>query len=122
MKERAVAYILVSTEDQKRISPEVQRDDIKEYAERENLEIVKIFEEHRSGWKPEERIEFYKMLNFIKKNKIGHLLSILPDRLYRNIEDYVELRKTDVNIKLHMVYQKRSFALNDTESFEEISR
>ena len=60
------------------------------------------------------------MLAFIKKNKIGHLISILPDRLYRNIEDYVELRKTDVNITLHMVYQKHIFALNDTESFEAI--
>jgi DNA invertase Pin-like site-specific DNA recombinase len=120
MKERAVAYIRVSTEDQKRISPEVQQEEVKEYAERENLEIVKLFEEHRSGWKREDRIEFYKMLDFIKKNKTEHLLSILPDRLYRNMEDYVELRKTDVDIKLHMVLNNRSFSLKDREAYDEI--
>ena len=84
---------------------------------------MKIFEENRSGWKKrEERIEFYKMLDFIKKNKIEHLLSFSTSRLYRNTEDYVELLKTDVNIRIHIVEKQnnRSFGIKDREAYDDI--
>ena len=46
MKEKAIIYVRVSTEDQKkRYSPEAQQADLIAYAEKKKFEVAKVFEE-----------------------------------------------------------------------------
>ncbi|MEN6560969.1 MAG: recombinase family protein [Acidobacteriota bacterium] len=118
---RAVAYIRVSTKPQDQYSPEVQKDKCRAYADRleVNLKIVKPFEEARSGWKANARVEFYKMLEFIEQEKIPNLIYAYPDRLSRNTEDYVKLKAT--NVKLHNANTGISFSPNNPDDFEQIA-
>jgi len=116
---RAVAYIRVSTKDQQDYSPEVQEDKCRAYADRPEvkLQIVrKPFQEAASGWKANARVEFYKMLDFIEKEKIPNLIYAYPDRLSRNTEDYVKLKATGVT--LHNADTGISFSPNDPDDFE----
>lgn len=118
---RACAYIRVSTKPQDQYSPEVQKDKCQAYASRPevNLKIVRTFEEARSGWKSNARIEFYKMLEFIEQEKIPNLIYAYPDRLSRNTEDYVKLKAT--NVKLHNANTGIAFSPNDPDDFEQIA-
>ena len=94
----------------------------REYADKNNLESIQQFVEARSGYKEQARVEFYKMLEFIQETKTEHLIFVCTDRLYRNIEDYVRLKDTGVNIQLHKVWENRSFRLLDPDAFEEVSQ
>lgn len=91
--DKAIIYVRVSTEDQRKgYSVETQRKDLKSYAEANNLEVLKPFEESRSGWKERARVEFYKMVEFIKENQdVKHIIAREVKRLYRNIDDPAEL-------------------------------
>jgi len=119
---RAVAYLRVSTKDQDQYSPEVQEDKCRAYANRPDvkLQIVRDpFREAASGWKANARVEFYKMLEFIEKEKIPNLIYAYPDRLSRNTEDYVKLKATGVT--LHNANSGISFSPNDPDDFEQIA-
>ena len=115
---RAVAYIRVSTKGQdEKFSPEVQEDSCRQYARNNHLKIIKEFREARSGWKLNARVEFYKMLDFIKTQKISNVIFAFGDRISRNTEDYVLLKGTKV--RFHNAISGTSFDPNDPNDFEE---
>jgi len=121
---RAVAYVRVSTRPQEeKFSPDIQRKAITAYADKHDLNIVKSFEEARSGWRLKARVDFYEMLDFIKEQKIRNVVYYLTSRISRNIEDWQDLKKAATI--LHNVSRGVSFDLNnklDWRSFIEEER
>src|SRR3989339_1106078 len=88
-KTKCVLYARKSTEedDQQIMSIEAQLFELREYAQRERIEIVKVFTEAKSAKKP-GRDEFAKMIEYIEKSRepLG-ILAWHPDRLARNSVD-----------------------------------
>ncbi len=89
IKTKCVLYARKSTEDDDKqvMSIEAQLFELREYARRERIEILKEFMEAKSAKKP-GREEFAKMLAFVEtsKEQIG-ILAWHPDRLARNSVD-----------------------------------
>lgn len=86
---KVVIYARVSTnsQDYKR-----QTEELKEFSNKMNYEVVSVFEEKISGAKTnEERPQLMKMINFIKSNKIDKVLCWELSRLGRNT---IEVLKT----------------------------
>lgn len=86
---KVVIYARVSTnsQDYKR-----QTEELLEFSQAQNYEVVKIFEEKISGGKTnEERPQLMKMVDFIKSNKIHKVLCWELSRLGRNT---IEVLKT----------------------------
>ena len=88
-KTKCVLYARKSTEedDQQIMSIEAQLFELREYASRERIEIVKVFTEAKSAKKP-GRDGFAKMIAYIEASSepLG-ILSWHPDRLARNSVD-----------------------------------
>lgn len=86
---KVVIYARVSTnsQDYKR-----QTEELSEFSQTQNYEVVKIFEEKISGGKTnEERPQLMKMIDYIKSNKIDKVLCWELSRLGRNT---IEVLKT----------------------------
>nr|WP_315198247.1 recombinase family protein [uncultured Flavobacterium sp.] len=79
---KVVIYSRVSTnlQDYKR-----QTEELKDYSNKKNYEVVNVFEEKVSGGKTnEERPQLMKMINFVKTNKIDKVLCWELSRIGRN--------------------------------------
>lgn len=74
MRTKAVIYARVSsTNDRQDTSRQIE--DLKRYAESQNIWIVKIYEEHISGAKKiEERLVLTECLEYCKKESVNFLL------------------------------------------------
>ena len=115
---RSVIYIRVSTKEQdKKYSPEIQEDYCRKYAKANGLKVIREFREARSGWKLNARIEFYKMLEFIKQEDINKVIYAFGSRVSRNIEDYVELKGADV--RFCNAITGTDFNPNDPDDYKE---
>jgi len=90
--DKAVLYTRVSSDEQRKkgFSLDYQEKQGREYAERNNLQIIKIFTESFSAKRP-GRPMFNEMLSYIKKNKIRHLIFLKSDRASRNGVDSAAL-------------------------------
>lgn len=102
MTQKAVLYIRVSSEEQAdNTSMDSQERTGKEYAKRNNLDIVQIWRGPESAWKDDSRGDdervrknFNDMLNFVKENPdIKHLIFDVTDRMTRNEDDKIRIRK-----------------------------
>ncbi|MDD5068112.1 MAG: recombinase family protein, partial [Candidatus Pacebacteria bacterium] len=88
-KTQCVLYARKSTEedDKQVMSIEAQLFELREFASRERIEIVKVFTEAKSAKTP-GREEFAKMLAYIETSKVPlGILAWHPDRLARNSVD-----------------------------------
>ena len=116
---KAVIYARVSSEEQKKegFSIPAQLDLLHDFAHKNNIEIVKEFEEAETA-KQAGRHKFNEMLKFLKKNKaVTNILCEKTDRLYRNFKDYVDL---DVDTTGYTVYLvKESVVLSPTSTSHE---
>jgi DNA invertase Pin-like site-specific DNA recombinase len=109
IKERAVAYIRVSTEEQARggISLHAQDDRIRAYCLAANLELVDVVrEEGVSGAKRlDSRPGGKQLLALVGWQKVQHVVGLKLDRLFRDAED--ALRQTRAwdraGVALHLV-------------------
>jgi DNA invertase Pin-like site-specific DNA recombinase len=83
-----IAYCRKSTDEADRqiLSIEAQTAELKEFAKRENLEIVEFFIEAKTAKKP-GREKFEQMLKLIEKGDANGILSWHADRLARNSVD-----------------------------------
>lgn len=100
---KAVIYARVSSEEQKKegFSIEAQLDLLYEYANKNNIEVVKEFTEAETA-KQTGRHQFAEMLKFLKKSKdVNAILVEKTDRLYRNFRDYVDV--DDSKFEIHLV-------------------
>lgn len=99
VEKRYVALARVSSREQERegFSLDVQVDALRQYAERNNGEIVRLFRIAETASKYDERSTFKELMAFAKKNahKLDGLLFYKVDRAARNLFDYVELERLE---------------------------
>src|SRR3989338_4338117 len=88
LKPKYFLYARKSTEDDDHqiMSIEAQLFELREYARRENLEIIREFQEAKSAKKP-RRERFAEMIDEIEKREGVGILAWHPDRLARNSVD-----------------------------------
>lgn len=98
-QKRYVALARVSSREQERegFSLDVQVDALRQYAERNNGEIIRLFRIAETASKHDERSTFKELMAFAKKNahKLDGLLFYKVDRAARNLFDYVELERLE---------------------------
>ncbi|MCO6454889.1 MAG: recombinase family protein [Pirellulaceae bacterium] len=98
-QKRFVALARVSSREQERegFSLDVQVDALRQYAERHNGEIIRLFRIAETASKHDERKTFKELMEFAKKNahKLDGLLFYKVDRAARNLFDYVELERLE---------------------------
>lgn len=114
MNERdlAVIYARVSSKEQEEegFSIPAQLKLLKDYAIKNNFEIVKEFVDIETA-KKVGRSNFNSMLNFLKETpKAKHILCEKTDRLYRNFRDYVTIDELELTI--HLVKENEVLSKN----------
>jgi site-specific DNA recombinase len=96
---RFVALARVSSREQERegFSLDIQEDALRQYAERNGGEIIRLFRIAETASKRDERKTFKELLAFAKANahRLDGLLFYKVDRASRNIFDYVELERLE---------------------------
>lgn len=96
---RYVALARVSSREQERegFSLDVQVDALRQYVERNNGEIIRLFRIAETASKHDERTAFKELMAFCKKNaqRLDGLLFYKVDRAARNLFDYVELERLE---------------------------
>ncbi len=96
-QKKGIIYVRVSSVGQvDNTSLESQERYCKEYAERQGIEVLKIFIEKGESAKTADRTEFQKAINFcaLKVNKINHFIVYKIDRFARNQSDHVIVQAT----------------------------
>ncbi len=93
---KAVIYCRVSTKEQvdEGNSLVTQEKNCRDYALKNNYEVVQIFVEQGESAKTADRTELQKLMSFcaIKKNNIGVVIAYKIDRISRNTDDYSQIR------------------------------
>lgn len=92
-----IIYCRVSSLEQvEGTSLESQERVCKEYAQRENINVLKVFIEKGESAKTADRTEFIKAISFCseKKNKVDYFVVYKLDRFARNQEDHISIRAT----------------------------
>ena len=119
---KAVSYIRVSSKGQEdRFSLNAQKELIKDYAVKNNLEIVKEFTEIETAKKAGRKI-FNEMFEFIRKNSsVEYILFEKTDRMARNFHDsYIldelikELDKKDRKLTICLIKENRKIGVNSS--------
>ncbi|WP_146372652.1 recombinase family protein [Symmachiella macrocystis] len=98
-QKRFVGLARVSSREQERegFSLDIQVDALRQYAERNNGVIIRLFRIAETASKHDERTTFKELMAFAKKNaqKLDGLLFYKVDRAARNLFDYVELERLE---------------------------
>ena len=88
--------------------------DLKAYADRSNLKLVNVFEEHISGAKKNtERPVLMDCLDYCKENHIGTLLVSELSRLGRNTFEVLATVRDLVDCHINVYFQKEQMNLLD---------
>jgi len=85
----ALGYMRLSVRDQSRYSLEYQEESIKEYCERNNLELTALYKDNRQGSDTFDRPNYQALEAFIKKHKGAnrYLIIMDHDRFSRDISE-----------------------------------
>lgn len=120
---KAIVYLRVSTEEQvENYSLETQENICIKEAERRGLEVVKIFrEEGRSAKNITGRPALIELLEFCRKNRnsIDALIVYRLDRLSRQIQDYLAIRKKLAECEISLISASEPTGNSPTEKFIE---
>jgi DNA invertase Pin-like site-specific DNA recombinase len=83
----AIGWVRVSTTGQERYSPEDQEASIRRYVAdyRPQLKLGSIVRTTETGWRKGKRTEFHALLDRIRRENIGHLITMNAERLSRDI-------------------------------------
>lgn len=104
---RFVALARVSSREQERegFSLDIQEDALRQYAERNDGEIIRLFRIAETASKKDERKTFKELLAFAKVNahRLDGLLFYKVDRAARNLFDYVELERLESEAGLRFI-------------------
>jgi DNA invertase Pin-like site-specific DNA recombinase len=113
---KAVIYARVSSTNDRQ-STERQVLDLKEYANRNNLTLSKVYEEHISGAKKNtERPILIDCLDYVKNNKVDILLVSELSRLGRNTFEVLSTVKDLIDNHINVYFQKEQMTLLDNNS------
>jgi DNA invertase Pin-like site-specific DNA recombinase len=114
--DESVIFCRVSTQPQfERASPEDQERICSDYAKDKHLHPVKTVNVPESGYK--SRKHFRDMLDFIKNNHIGHLITLNLERLTRDMQGFLDVHKmvTDAGLTVHLVESHEIIDINSTK-------
>ncbi len=93
--QKGIIYYRVSTEDQAQtgVSLEQQKNACLDYAQKNDIEILKLFHDDGVSAKTTKRAGLQELLAYCKKNhkEIDCLIVYKIDRLSRNVKDYATL-------------------------------
>lgn len=121
---RAVAYLRVSSQRQviDGHGLDTQKKMIIDMAERENIEIIRFFEEKGESAKNTNRTQLKKMLHYIElnHNSIDHIIAYDTDRIARNVEDYLQIRRIAKEHGIKFKYVNSNFADDEDGRLMEI--
>ena len=102
-----VGWARVSSREQERegFSLEVQVDAINDYVKKQGGVILNMFQVAETATTSKQRIEFAKMLDFIKKNKsiINAIVIYKYDRFSRNMKDWASLEEIEKNYEIQLI-------------------
>lgn len=108
---KAVIYARVSSTNERQ-NTERQVVDLKSYASANNMEVVKVYEEHISGAKKnEERVILCECLKFCIENKIEILLISELSRLGRNVDEVLSNVKLCKDNSVNIYFQKENLSI-----------
>ena len=109
MKKKAIIFARVSTARQERDGlslQQIQLPKARDYAERNNLEVVEEVAISETGGQYKERKKFKELIKRLKKDKtITDIISFRVDRLTRNFYDAVEIDELRVKYdkRIHLI-------------------
>ncbi len=110
----SVIYARVSSTTDRQ-NTERQVIDLTEYAQRSNLNLIKVYEEHVSGAKKNsERPVLTDCLQYCKENHIGTLLVSELSRLGRNTFEVLTTVKDLIDCHINVFFQKEQMYLLDS--------
>ena len=113
IKMNAVIYARVSSVGDRQ-NTERQISDLKQYAEYQNLEITRIFEEKISGAKKNrERPVLMEAIEYCKENKVSFMLVSELSRLGRNAFEVLATVKDLIDSGINLYIQKEQLTLLD---------
>lgn len=108
---KAAIYARVSSLTERQ-STDRQVIDLRNYAERNNIEVVKVFEEHISGAKRnEERPILCECLDYCIGNGVDMLLISELSRLGRNVDEVLANVKRCKDNNLNIFFQKENLSI-----------
>ena len=118
---KGVIYARYSSDNQREESIEGQLRECKEYAEKNDIEIVNEYAEKISGaTKNEKRIVLNECLNFAKENNIDIVLFSELSRLGRDIYEVQENIKFLHDNKINAYFQKENIKVIDENGNESV--
>lgn len=107
----AVIYARVSSTNDRQ-STDRQVSDLNGYASKNDINVVKTFEEHISGAKRnEERPVLCECLDYCIKNKVDILLISELSRLGRNVDEVLANVKRCKDNNLNIYFQKENLSI-----------
>ena len=120
---KALIYIRVSSDEQvDNYSLDTQEKICVQEAERRSIEVLQVFrEEGRSAKNISGRPILIELLNFCKKNKrmVDALIVYRLDRLSRQLQDYLAIRKTLAELGITLISTSEPTGNSPTERFIE---
>jgi DNA invertase Pin-like site-specific DNA recombinase len=103
MEKQYYSYIRVSTirQGERGVSLQEQQDAIQRYAQRQNLQIIRLFEEQETAAK-RGRPVFGEMLRLLKRGRAHGVIIHKIDRGARNLKDWADLAELiDAGVEVH---------------------
>jgi DNA invertase Pin-like site-specific DNA recombinase len=103
MEKQYYSYIRVSTvrQGERGVSLQEQKDAIQRYAQRQNLQIIRSFEEQETAAKRGRPI-FSEMLRLLKRGQVHGVIIHKIDRGARNLKDWADLAELiDAGVEVH---------------------
>lgn len=105
MKYLALARVSSREQEREGFSLDIQEDALKRYAQQHDGEIVKLFRIAETATRSQERKVFKEMLAYARKHadELDGILVYKIDRAARNLFDYVELERLEVEHGLELI-------------------
>jgi DNA invertase Pin-like site-specific DNA recombinase len=116
---RALAYVRVSTVGQDRYSPPTQIRYCQDYAAHHGLQIIDFVHEAASALKAKRRPLYEAMIGRLVREKIPNLIFYLPDRIARNLDDWIPLR--NAGVRMHDAVKNDSFCPLDPNDYKKVA-
>ena len=117
---KAIIYARVSSTTDRQ-STERQVADLNKYASANNIEVVKVFEEHISGaTRNEKRAVLNSAIDFAISEKIDIVLLSELSRLGRSVYELQEIVKKLVDNSINCFFQKEGFSILNADGSQNI--
>ncbi len=115
MNNKSVLYCRVSSKEQEETGYSLPSQEklLKDYAQRKNFDVLKVFSVAESASGSKQRRVFAEMMAYIDKNKVTNLLCEKVDRLTRNLKEAVVANEwVDSNTERQIHFVKQNLVID----------